>query len=117
MSSFNKLIIMGNLVAEPDIRQVGEQDVAKFAVAVNDSYKGDAQPTYVDCEFWNPGKVAAFFSKGKPVLLEGRIKQDRWQSPQGEKRSKMIMVVQRCTLVGRKEQERQPERELASDFA
>lgn len=113
MSSFNKLIIMGNLVGEPDIRQVGDQDVAKFAVAVNDSYKGDSLPTYVDCEFWNPGKVAGFFSKGKPVLLEGRIKQDRWTSPQGEKRSKMIMVVQRCTLVGKRE----PERELAADFA
>ena len=87
MSSFNKLIVMGNLVADPEIRDIGD-GLAKFTLALNDSYKGDEKPTYLDCEFWKPGKVAGYMSKGKPVLLEGRIKQERWQSQDGSNRSK-----------------------------
>ena len=112
MSSFNKLIVMGNLVADPEIRDIGD-GLAKFTLALNDSYKGDEKPTYIDCEFWKPGKVAGYMAKGKPVLLEGRIKQERWQSQDGSNRSKLVMVVQRCTLVGTKTESR----ELAADFA
>ena len=112
MSSFNKLIVMGNLVADPDIRDIGD-GLAKFTVAINDSYKGDDKPTYIDCDFWKPGKVAGFMSKGKAVLLEGRVKQERWQDKDGSNRSKLMMVVQRCTLVGAKTDAR----ELAADFA
>lgn len=113
MSSFNKLIIMGNMVADPEFRRVGEKDLGRFTVAVNDSYKGDAPPTYVDCEFWEPGKVATFLNKGKPVLLEGRLKQDRWKTAEGENRSKMVMVVQRLTLVG----SRREASDVMDDFA
>lgn len=116
MSSFNKLILMGNMVADPEFRRVGEKDLGRFTVAINDSYKGDAPPTYVDCEFWEPGKVATFLTKGKPVLLEGRIKQDRWKNSEGESRSKHIMVVQRLTLVGGK-QSGAPNADVMDDFA
>lgn len=116
MSSFNKLIVLGNLVGDPDIKDVGEHGLATFSLAINEGYKSDAQPTYIDCEFWRPGKVAGYLAKGKPVLLEGRIQQKRWVDKEGGKRSRIVMIVSRCTLIGGRQEAREDARELAADF-
>ena len=113
MSSFNQINLMGNLVADPEFKRVGDQDLGKFTLAVNDSYKKEGPPDYIDCEHWNPGKVATFLAKGKSVLVTGRIKQDRWENNEGERRSKLKVVVERLTLVGKKQDSEAP---VASAF-
>jgi single-stranded DNA-binding protein len=51
MASYNRTILMGNITADPDIRRVGEKDVVKFSVAVNNPYR-EGKVLFMDCEYW-----------------------------------------------------------------
>jgi single-stranded DNA-binding protein len=68
----------------------------------------------MDCDHWRAGKVAEFLARGTPVLVEGELDQQSWEKD-GQKRSKIVLQVQHLQLVGRKD--REPEEELATDFA
>lgn len=97
MASFNKVILMGNLTRDPEIRQAGKTGikVCQFGLAVNESRK-DASgqvheyPCFVDIEAWD--KLAElcgqYLKKGRGVLVEGRLQQDTWEKD-GQKRSKL----------------------------
>lgn len=98
----NKFIIAGNLARDPELRLFpNDRSVANFTVITNRRWKDQAtgepreEATAVDCEAW--GKTAellgAYFSKGTPIYLEGRMKQQRWEQPDGQKRSKLVCVV------------------------
>ena len=111
MSSFNKVILMGNLVADPETRttQTGST-IAKFTLAVNRRYtsqSGDAKEevSYVDVDAFSKqaDTIAQYLSKGRPILVEGRLRQNRWETPQGDKRNKLVVVLERFTFVGRKD--------------
>ena len=88
MASFNKVIIMGNLTRDPDIRATGSSGmkVARLGVAINERRRdrsGQLQdfPVFVDVDAWD--KLAElcgqFLSKGSPVLVEGRLQMDTWE--------------------------------------
>jgi len=97
MASFNKVILMGNLTRDPEIRQAGKTGikVCQFGLAMNESRK-DASgqvheyPCFVDIEAWD--KLAElcgqYLKKGRGVLVEGRLQQDTWEKD-GQKRSKL----------------------------
>jgi len=97
--SFNKVIIAGNMTGDAQVKELGEKNLALFSVAVNDSYKSDAPPTYFDCEYWNPNKVLDYMVKGTPILVEGRLKTHHFEKD-GEKRQKMRLVVGNVQLLG-----------------
>lgn len=102
MPSYNKVLLMGNLTRDVQLKSTsGGQSVADIAIAVNRKFKTkDGQDreevTYVDCECWGPRAevIAKYFSKGKPIFIEGRLKLDTWEDKDGQKRSKMRVMIE-----------------------
>lgn len=113
MASFNKAILMGNMVSDPEIRRVGDKDVAKFALAVNNPFK-KGKVMYMECEYWRGGAVVAYMTKGTSILVDGELEQQSWEKD-GQKRSRIVLQVQSIQLVGGKREQEEPE--LAGDFA
>lgn len=109
---YQKFLCLGNVTNDPDIRRVGENDVAKFSVAVN-GYKDSVE--YFDCEWWKPNGAMAYVAKGTPVFVEGELQTQKWEKD-GQKRSKIVVKVRTLQLTGAKPK-RAPEEEFVSDFA
>jgi len=101
MPSYNKVLLMGNLTRDVQLKSLPSgQPVAEIGIAINRKFKTkDGQDreevTYVDCECWGPRAevINKYFSKGKPIFIEGRLKLDSWEDKDGQKRSKMRVVI------------------------
>ena len=109
MASYNKVILMGNLTRDPQMKYLPSQTaVVEFGVACNRRYKTQAgedkeEVTFVDCTaFGRTGEVInQYFTKGKPIFIEGRLKFDSWEDKQGGgKRSKLTVVVENFQFIG-----------------
>ena len=113
MSSFNKVIMVGNLVTDPETRELQQgNSVTKFRIASNRSYKtkgGEKKEdaTFIDCEMWGPrGQVLVQYAKkGNSLLVEGYLKQENWESKDGEKRSKLLISVDNFEFFGGKRED------------
>ncbi|MEC4678015.1 MAG: single-stranded DNA-binding protein, partial [Nitrospirota bacterium] len=101
MTSFNKTILMGNLTKDPEIRYTPSGTaVANFGLAVNHRYKqGDEmrdEVCFIDIVVF--GKQAEncgqYLSKGQGIIVDGRLQQRRWESDDGQKRSRHEVVAQ-----------------------
>jgi single-strand DNA-binding protein len=106
MASFNRVILMGNLTRDPELRYISTGTaVSEIGLAVNDRVKkGDQwidEATFVDVTLWGRDAeiVNEYLGKGSPVLIEGRLKLDRWEKD-GQKHSKLKVVAQNVRLVG-----------------
>ncbi len=103
MGSYNKVLLMGNITRDIELRTLPSQmSVAQIGIAVNrkwrDSNSGELreETTFVDCEAFGKTaeNIAKFFSKGKPIFLEGRLKLDQWKDKtDGSNRSKLKVIV------------------------
>ena len=112
MASFNKVILIGNLTRDPDLRVTNSGlSICKLGLAVNRNYttkEGEAkdETTYVDIDAF--GKQAEILSKymqkGKPLMIEGRLKLDQWESNEGQKRSKLGVVLENFQFIGGREE-------------
>jgi len=113
MSSYNKVILMGNLTRDPESRVTPNGlTICKFGIAVNRVFKnkdGERQEevTFIDCDAF--GKTAEtisrFLQKGRGIHIEGRLKLDQWDDKtSGEKRSKLGVVVDSFQFVGGKDE-------------
>ena len=108
MASYNRVILVGNLTRDPELRYTPSGTaVSDVGIAVNDRYKNSSgewvdEPTFVDVTFWaRTAEVASeYLSKGSPVLIEGRLKLDTWQTNEGQKRSKLKVVCERMQMLG-----------------
>ena len=107
--SFNKVIIMGNLTRDRELRQTQSgTSVCRFSIAVNRSYNAQDGSSRdetcfveIDCFGRSAENISKYFSKGKPILVEGRLRQDTWDDKQtGQKRSKLLVVLERFEFVG-----------------
>jgi single-strand DNA-binding protein len=103
MASFNKVILAGNLTRDPEVRYTPKGlAIAKLGIAVNRTWKNEAgetkeEVTFVDVDsFGRQAEVIAqYFRKGKPILIEGRLRLDQWDDKQtGQKRSKLGVVLE-----------------------
>lgn len=104
MPSFNKVILMGHLTRDVELRFTANgKAVASFGLAVNRKYKsGDEwkeEVCFVDVTVWDKQgeSCAEYLKKGSGVLLEGRLDMDSWETDSGEKRTKLkvtAMLVQ-----------------------
>jgi len=109
MSSFNKVILMGNLTRDPELRftQNGTA-LCKFGLAVNRRFQNAEkewveEATFVDITIWGKrGEAfAKFHSKGKPAFIEGTLRLDTWEDREsGAKRSKLYVVGDNWEFVG-----------------
>lgn len=110
MASFNKVILVGNLTRDPEVRYLQSgMAVADIGLAVNDKRKNQQgewvdETTFVDVTLWaRQAEVAGeYLTKGAPVLIEGRLKLDTWESKEGEKRSKLKVVGENMRMLGGK---------------
>lgn len=108
MASFNKVILMGNLTRDPELRTTNTGlSICKLGLAVNRRYSDregnqKEEVTFVDVDAFGKQAdvIAQYMSKGRPILIEGRLRLDQWESPQGEKRSKMAVVCENFQFVG-----------------
>ncbi len=107
MPNLNKVMLMGNLTRDVELKTTtGNQTVASFSLAINRKFRlkdGEdrEEVTFVDCEAWGKtGEVIAkYVSKGKPLYVEGRLKLDSWEDKDGQKRSKMRVVVEEFQFI------------------
>jgi single-strand DNA-binding protein len=109
MASFNRVVLVGNLTRDPELRYIPSgMAVSDIGLAVNDRVKrGDQwveEPVFVDITLWGRTAEIAneYLSKGSPVLIEGRLKLDRWEKD-GQKHSKLKVVGERLQLLGTRE--------------
>lgn len=105
---FSKAIIVGNLTRDPELRTTASgTQVCSISVAVNRSYKGNSgeqqdQVSYFDCSAW--GKlgetIAQYAHKGSGILISGRLEQRSWEDKEGQKRSRIEIVVDDFNFIG-----------------
>ena len=106
MASFNRVILVGNLTRDPELRHIPSGTaVSEIGLAVNDRVKRNNdwvdETTFVDVTLWaRTAEVASeYLSKGSPVLIEGRLKLDRWEKD-GQKFSKLRVIGERMQMLG-----------------
>ena len=109
MSSYNKVILMGNLTRDPETRVTPSgMSICKIGLAVNrvtttqDGNKKE-EVTYVDCDAFGKQAetISRWMSKGKGILIEGRLRLDQWDDKAtGQPRSKLGVVVENFQFVG-----------------
>ena len=109
MASFNKVILLGNLTRDPEVRYTPKGSaVCDLGIAVNRSYTLDSgekreEVTYVDVTLWaRLAEIAGeYLKKGRPVFIEGRLQLDTWDDKQsGQKRSKLRVIGETMQLLG-----------------
>lgn len=97
MASYNKVLLIGNLTRDPEHKQVGSGSVCRLGLAVNRQFKNKQtgavtqEVCYIDVDVWGvqADSCKQYLSKGRPVLVEGRLKYDTWKDEQsGQMRSK-----------------------------
>lgn len=108
MASFNKVLLMGNLTREPEIRYTPNGSaVCEFGMAINRTYTSNNEKKeevcFVDINVW--GKQAEtcsrYLQKGSPLFVEGRLQLDQWNDKEtGKSRSKLRVVAERTQFLG-----------------
>jgi len=106
MASFNRVILVGNLTRDVDVRYTPQGTaVTDIGLAVNDRVKKQGEwvdeTTFVDVTMWSrTAEIAGeYLSKGSPVLIEGRLRYETWEQ-EGNKRSKLKVVCERMQMLG-----------------
>ena len=113
MASYNRVILLGNLTRDPELRYIPSGTaVTEIGLAVNERYKNSSgewvdEPTFIEVTLWaRQAEVASeYLSKGSPVLVEGRLQLDKWETQAGEKRSKLRVRAGRVQFLGRRRDE------------
>jgi single-strand DNA-binding protein len=109
MASFNRVILLGNLTRDPELRYIPSGTaVTEIGLAVNDRRKNATgewieETTFVDVTLWGrTAEIASeYLTKGTPILVEGRLKLDSWEGQDGQKRSKLRVIGEKMQMLGR----------------
>src|SRR5580765_752141 len=122
MASFNRVILAGNLTRDPELRYTPKGTaVAKIGMAMNRVWKSESgeskeEVTFVDVEAWGRQAevIAQYMKKGRPFLVEGRLKLDQWEDKNThQKQSKLKVVLESFSFIDSK----QPGGEMSSPSA
>lgn len=109
MANYNRIVLVGNLTRDPQLKYLPSQmAVVEFGLAVNHKFRTrDGQDReevlFIDCSCFGKGAevINQYCQKGRPLLVEGRLKYDTWEDKQGGgKRSKHSVVVENFQLLG-----------------
>jgi single-strand DNA-binding protein len=112
MPSLNKVMLMGNLTRDPELRVTPKGTaICQFSLAINREFKLESgekrdEVVFVDVEAWGKAgeTVAKYLTKGKPLFVEGRLKLEQWEDKKtGEKRSRMKVVLEQFQFIGVRE--------------
>ena len=111
MASFNKVILAGNLTRDPELRYTPKGTaVAKIGLAVNRTWKTESgetkeEVTFIDIDAWGRQAevIAQYLRKGRPLLVEGRLKLDTWEDKNThQKQSKLKVVLETFSFLDSK---------------
>jgi len=116
MPSMNRVFLMGNLTRDPELRYIPSGTaVANFGLAVNRTYttrEGESKDEvcFVEIVTWTKTaeNCANYLTKGRPVLVEGRLQYRSWETDDGQKRSKLEVVADRVQFLGGRREEGAP---------
>jgi single-strand DNA-binding protein len=109
MASYNKVILVGNLTRDPELRYTPKGlAIAKLALAVNRVWKNEAgeskeEVTFIDIDAFGrqAETLAQYMKKGSPLMVDGRLKLDQWDDKQtGQKRSRLGVVLEGFQFLG-----------------
>ena len=110
--SINRVMITGNLTREPELRKTaGGLPVLSLGVAVNDRRKNsqrgewDDYPNFIDCTLFGSRaeNLAPHLDKGSKVAIEGKLRQEQWESKDGQKRTKISIIIDSIEFMSRKD--------------
>ena len=107
MANLNKVFLMGNLTRDPELRYTPSgQPVCEFGIAINRTFSGRdgekrEETCFVDITMWGKRGVviSEYFTKGRPIFIEGRLQLDQWDTPDG-RRSKLKVVAENFEFIG-----------------
>jgi single-strand DNA-binding protein len=111
MANFNKVILAGNLTRDPEVRYTPKgMAVVKMGMAINRTWKSESgeskeEVTFVDIDAWGRQAevIAQYFRKGRPILIEGRLKLDTWEDKNThQKVSKLKVVLESFSFIDTK---------------
>lgn len=117
MAGYNRIVVVGNLTRDPDYKQLPSgQGVCRLGLATNRQFKNRQTGTmvqevcYVDVDVWGSQAESCrqYLQKGRSVLVEGRLKFDTWEDPNGQTRSKHSIVADRVVFLSSAEAEAAP---------
>jgi single-strand DNA-binding protein len=108
MASFNKVILLGNLTRDPETRVTANGNtICKLGLAVSRAYStrdGERreETTFVDIDAFGKQAevITKYMRKGRPLMVEGRLKLDQWETNEGQKRSKLGVVLENFQFIG-----------------
>lgn len=117
MANFNKVILMGNITRDPEIKMLPSGTaVCEFGLAINRNWTAQdgtkkEEVTFVDISaFGNQAEtLTKYVKKGSPLHVEGRLKLDQWEAQDGSKRSKLRVILESFQFLGSKQEEAQGE--------
>lgn len=114
MASFNKVILVGNLVADPELKTTPSGvSVTSFRIAVGRRFAKEGDPVqadFIDIVCWRSTAefVTKYFTKGRPILVCGALQSRTWTDQNGQKRYSVEVVADEVTFVERKSYDSQP---------
>ena len=108
MASLNKVMIMGNLTRDPEVRYTPKgQAVVDIGLAVNRRYKVENETreevTFIDVTFWGRSAeiISQYMKKGRPLYVEGRLQLDSWEDKAtGQKKSRLKVIGDEFQFLG-----------------
>jgi len=109
MAAYNRVILVGNLTRDPQLSYTPNNNtpVAEFGLATTHKWRGqdgqDHEETcFVDCSLYGRGAEVfnQYMSKGRPVLVEGRLRYRQWEAQDGQKRNKLSVIVEKFQFLG-----------------
>ena len=110
MASYNKVIMMGNLTRDPQLSYLPSQTpVVEFGLASNRRWRSKEgeqreETCFIDCQAFGrmAENISKYCKKGRPLLIEGRLSFNQWETPEGVKRSKHRITIDNFTFVDTK---------------
>lgn len=108
-NDINRVILVGRFTRDPEFKSINGTSLVNFSLANGRTYVSNGEKReeshFFDCEVW--GKPAdiiqQYCKKGKQIAIEGRLKQDTWETPEGKKASRIRIVVENFQLLGSKD--------------
>ena len=109
MANFNRVIIIGNLTRDPDYKQQASgQAVCRLSIASNRQYRNKQtgamvqEVCYVDVNVWGPQaeNCRQYLQKGRPILVEGRLKFETWKDAEGQAKQRHSIVADSVVFLG-----------------
>lgn len=108
MASFNRVIIAGRLTRDPELKQIGANQVCRLGLASNRQFKNkqtgalEQDVCFIDVDVWGVQAESSnqYLQKGSPVLIEGRLKYDQWKDTEGNMKNRHSIVAERVVFLG-----------------